>query len=706
MRPEILNYLFCQLDKLPGIGEKKLKAYQRLIFSKRKLLEDNTIPKIIDLLYHLPDRIQVRKKINSVFDANTGDFIIAKVKVLNHMRPDTPKRPYQINCFLGNDIVNIVYYKYYESYLLTKFKENTELYVSGKFEKYNDQYQIIHPDFITKNINEIPTFEPIYPLTFDISNRDIIKNIDIILKNIQELPEWINKDIMEKNNWLSWKKSLLMLHKPIINFDEKNNKFIQRIAFDELLAKQLALKIVKKNVNLRKEKLENNEKKLQQFFINNVVKFKLTGDQEKVLKEIENDTFSDKKMMRLLQGDVGSGKTIVAFLSMLNYIENNGQCVLMVPTSILATQHYEKLKEMCNIEYNNKIISVALLTGKVKGKKRDEILKQLKDGDIDILIGTHALIEDNVEFKDLRFVVIDEQHRFGVKQRLVLVNKSQNADILSMTATPIPRSLALTLYNDMDLSVIHEKPTNRKEVISSAISMDKYEELISKLKNIIDTTNEKIFWICPLVEETENIDLSNVEDKFKEFCGIFGDDKVAFIHGKMKEKEKDAIMEDFCKKDTTKRILIATTVIEVGIDIPEATLIIIEHPERFGLSQLHQLRGRVGRGDKQSYCIFLYNSSKMGANSFKRMSIMKNTTDGFKISEEDLKMRGIGEVLGLKQSGDDEYFVADLDRDFSLFELAMEESERIIKNNELKQYILLLYLFDYVDFIKNREVLN
>lgn len=355
---------------------------------------------------------------------------------------------------------------------------------------------------------------------------------------------------------------------------------------------------------------------------------------------------------------------------------------------------------------SRKTIKVALLTGKIKGKKRDEILKQLKNGEIDILVGTHALIEDNVEFNDLGFVVIDEQHRFGVKQRLNLINKSQNADILNMTATPIPRSLALTLYNDMDLSVIHKKPTNRKEVITSAISMDKYAELIGKMQNFINKTSEKIFWICPLVEENENMDLSNVNNKYEEFCKIFGTEKIAFIHGKLKEKEKDTIMEDFCDINSEKRILIATTVIEVGIDIPQATLIIIEHPERFGLSQLHQLRGRVGRGDKQSYCIFLYDTTKIGHTSFKRMSIMKNTTDGFKISEEDLKMRGIGEVLGLKQSGTDEYKIADLDKNFDLFELACQKADEIIENNEIRKYLLLLYLFDYVDFIKNKEVLN
>ena len=349
MRPEILNYLFSPINKINGIGEKKVKNYQRLLLSKSDLLENSNIPRIIDLLYHLPEKVQVRKRIKDFNEVTENDLITIKVKVLNHIRPTNSKMPYIINCFFGTNIVNIVYYKYYENFLLSKFKENTETYVSGVFKKYGDQFQIIHPDFITKNLDEIPILEPIYPLTFDISNREIIKNINIILQNIPELPEWLNRDIMEKNNWLSWKKSLLMLHKPVMNFDYQRNNFMRRLVFDEMLAKQLALKIVKKNsaIKSKKEILQNKEKKLQKFFIDNVIKFELTEDQKKVLAEIENDTFSSKKMMRLLQGDVGSGKTIVAFLSMLNYIENGKQCVLMAPTSILATQHYEKLKSMC-----------------------------------------------------------------------------------------------------------------------------------------------------------------------------------------------------------------------------------------------------------------------------------------------------------------------------------------------------------------------
>ena len=312
-------------------------------------MDGNAVPKIIDLLYHLPERVQTRKRINNIEEAFENEIITLKVKVLNHIKPMNNKAPYQINCFFGTNIVNVIYYKYYETFLLNKFKENTEVYISGTFKKYGDQYQIVHPDFITNNIDEIPVFDPIYPLTYDISNKEIIKNIDIILKNVFDLPEWIDEDIVEKNNWLSWKKSMLMLHKPVVNIDYQQSNFIRRLVFDEMLAKQLALKIVKKNTEIKSKKKEllNKEKKLKNFFIENVVKFTLTEDQKKVLNEIENDAFSDKKMTRLLQGDVGSGKTIVAFLSMLDYIENGKQCVLMVPTSILATQHYEKLKELC-----------------------------------------------------------------------------------------------------------------------------------------------------------------------------------------------------------------------------------------------------------------------------------------------------------------------------------------------------------------------
>jgi ATP-dependent DNA helicase RecG len=372
----------------------------------------------------------------------------------------------------------------------------------------------------------------------------------------------------------------------------------------------------------------------------------------------------------------------------------------MVPTTILAAQHFEKMDILCQ-----KLgVKVELLTSSTKNSKRKEVLERLKIGDIDILVGTHALIWEDIEFKNLSFSVIDEQHRFGVEQRLMLINKSKNMDILTMTATPIPRTLALTLYSDMDLSVIGTKPVNRKKVITTLVSGRKYPELISRMKNRIEI-NEKIYWVCPMVEENEQSYLMDVKTKYGEFCDIFGEKNVAFIHGKMTEREKDSAMESFCNGDG-KKILVSTTVIEVGIDVREATVIVVEHPERFGLSQLHQLRGRVGRGDRQSYCILLYDEKRCSRNAVRRLNVVRSTDDGFTIAEQDLKMRGIGEVVGSRQSGLYGYVFANLTRDFSLLEKAISYARDIVTDGKIEMYGDLLHLFGYANYLNSNEILN
>ena len=703
LRPDKFNFLFSNVILIKGIGEKTIKLLQKLIFSKKDLLEGEKNVRMVDLLYHLPEKILKRKFIKNFLEIEAGGENILKLTVIEHKAPQLhTKRPFVVVGELENGSeIDIVFYKVFENYINSRFKLNSKIIVSGKIESYNNRYQLVHPDFAVPENQEnlIPLFEAIYPLTAGLFNKELVRYLDEILSKVNDLGEWLSDDILKIKQWDSWKVSLVNLHKPKEFFDVKNNSFIYRLAFDELLAEQLALNIVKSRNT--KEKIDKNLIKgtLQEYFIKEKIAFELTEDQQKVLAEITEDTFSDKKMMRLLQGDVGSGKTIVAFLSALHYIENRKQVSIMVPTSILASQHFENIKLLC--EKDN--LKVELLTGKIKGKKREKILEDLKNGAIDILIGTHALIEDNVEFKELAFVVIDEQHRFGVEQRLKLIKKNKNIDILSMTATPIPRTLSLTIYNDMDLSVIKTKPKNRKEIITSSLSIDKYELLLQRVKEKIKF-DEKIYWICPLIEESEKIDLSNVEDKYKELSVIFGAEKISCIHGRMKQKEKDDIMEDF-SNNNEKKILIATTVVEVGVDIKNATIIIVEHPERFGLSQLHQLRGRVGRGDRQSYCIFLYNYDNITKNSIKRMDIMKNTNDGFLIAEEDLKIRGIGEVLGLKQSGEMDYKIADLNRDFYLLQEASVLARKIVAEKNIKQYIDLLFLFNYINYL-DRDLIN
>lgn len=699
MVPEELKFLLSPLSNLNGIGEKILQDYTRLLAKKRTLTHNS--PKILDLLLHLPEKIVERKFVDNIKNINFGDTITTKIKVITLNPPAKAKQPYTITCYLGMNFVSIVYYKYFEDFIKNKFIIDKEIYVSGKVDIYNSQIQIVHPDYITNNLDEIPKLEPIYPLTYNITNKNLIKNIDFVLNNCPDLPEWINEEILIKNGWINWKESLINLHRPASIFDLKNNKYRRRLAFDEILAQQLALAVVKTNSIKHNEKqaIIRDKMILKNKFLTEILPFTLTNDQKKAIEEIENDTFSNKRMIRLLQGDVGSGKTIVAFISMLNYIEKGKQCVLMVPTSILAVQHYENLKVFCD----KLDLKIDILTGKIKGKKRNIVLENLKNGETNILIGTHALIEENVEFNDLAFIVIDEQHRFGVEQRIALINKNDNTDILAMSATPIPRTLALTIYNEMSLTIIKEKPQNRKKIITSVIAIDKYENLINRIKEKIKI-GEKVYWICPLVEESENMDLTDVKNKYNEFCGIFGEENIAFIHGKMKEKEKDKIMEEFCA-DNQKKILISTTVIEVGIDVKDATVIVIDHPERFGLSQLHQLRGRVGRGDKQSYCILLCDYKNCGKNTIRRLNIMRATDNGFTIAEEDLKIRGIGEVIGIKQSGQQDYLIADLDEDYGLLEQAMYFVQNICKNSDFGKYRLLLYLFGYVGLLK-REILN
>jgi ATP-dependent DNA helicase RecG len=699
MRPEYMNFLFSTIDGIKGIGKKTLNSYSYLLNKKRKFLTVDKAPTMLDLLYHLPDRLLIRKKVKSVAEIRGSDHIIAKIKIVNHILPPTEKSPYKILGYLGDSFIHIIYYKVFSDWLKTKFPINKEVIVSGKVDFFDNQAQIVQPEYIDNygNLN-IPEFEPIYPLTMGITNKEISNHINFVLQNLPSINEWLPDDVLQENCWCSWKDSLLGLHKPQENFDIKNNKFLQRLVFDEFLAYQLSLMIIKKISfqKIIKNRLINDGRGLKNHFIQKLP-FKLTNDQEKAIREIEEETFSSIKMNRLLQGDVGSGKTIVAFLCGLNYIENNKQVVLMAPTSILAMQHYENILKICEGED----INIDILVGKTRVAKKRQIIDDLKNGKINILIGTHALIEENIEFKDLGLTVIDEQQRFGVEQRLVLINKNKNSDILSMSATPIPRTLALTIYSDMDLTVIRQKPLNRKDITTSLVSMKQYNTILERIKSKFET-DEKIFWICPLVEESEKVDLMNVKARYDELRDNFGEDRVSFIHGKM--KEKDDVMEDFIKNDR-KKILVATTVIEIGIDVKQATIIIIEHPERFGLSQLHQLRGRVGRNDRESFCILLFDHKNMGERSMKRLAVMRETNDGFTIAEEDLKLRGTGEILGVKQSGKTDFLIADIDRDMDLLFKSNALARKIINENSLSNYRDLLYMFSYVGYF-DRDVLN
>jgi ATP-dependent DNA helicase RecG len=696
-----LEYLLSPLSVLRGFGEKTVDIYKRLLISNR--LFDQKEPKIIDLIYHKPEKILHRVENPNLLSVLEGEYVKIKVCIDKIEQPPKYGRPLRIICSNETGFITIVYFGKIPDFLVKYFVIGKEIAVSGKVERFNNELQMTHPDYV--NNANIPEFEQVYPLTYGLSNRILRQSIQNVLKNLPNLPEWLNKDFLFKHQWKDWKDSIIGLHN-ISKNDELNGKnlFIERLSFDELLANQIALNLIREKLKSKMDKVqfENKSQELKQYFLKKL-NFELTNDQKKAIEEIEKDIFSNKRMLRLLQGDVGSGKTIVAFLTMLPFIKNNKQVVLMAPTSLLATQHYELFRQIC--ENNSANLKISLLTGKVKGKRKEKILQELKDGKINILIGTHAIFQSNVEFNDLGYVVIDEQHRFGVIQRFNLIEKGKNTDVLIMTATPIPRTLALTIYGDMDISTIMEKPKNRKEIITTSIQKDNFNELIQRIKGRI-SKGDKMYWVCPLIDESDEIKATPLFQRYEEFKKIFNERELGIIHGKLTEEEKDKIMRDFENKNGEIKILIATTVIEVGIDVPDATIIVIENPERFGLSQMHQLRGRVGRGDKQSYCILFYERPTI--NLRKRMNILKSSSDGFFISEEDLKMRGSGETLGLRQSGFQEYLIADLMENYNLLIEASKMAKNIIQNKELldnQSVKILLEMFGYGDCL-NEAILN
>ena len=551
---------------------------------------------------------------------------------------------------------------------------NENRLISGKLEYFRNTFQITHPTHVSalNNNKIIKSKEAVYSLTSGLNQKIMNKLTDQILNNLPNFNEWIETSILNKYKFKGWNEVVKNLHNPSDNNIKNKNLLRRRLAFDELLSHQLAIGIMR-NFNQKKKglKITSENKTLSKFYSN--LDFQLTNSQNNVIKEILQDLGSSNQMIRLLQGDVGSGKTIVALISMIKVFESNFQSALMVPTTILAFQHYENI---LNLLKDSKI-NVLVLTGKDKGKERKEKLDEIAKGKADIIIGTHALIQDTVKFNNLGLAVIDEQHRFGVYQRMVFNHKNHKPNILVMSATPIPRTLTLAAYGDMKESKLIEKPLGRKPIITSSLSLKKENQLIDRIKEKIKNSSSKFYWVCPLIEESEELDLKAAEERYKILKKYFKN-KVLLMHGRLSEIEKEEIMTKFKNEDY--KILVSTTVIEVGVDIPSATTIVIEHAERFGLAQLHQLRGRVGRNDIQSYCILLHKDN-IGEISKQRIDIMKQTNDGFKIAEEDLKIRGPGEILGKKQSGSPSFYVADLSFDYDLLEDAKIMVEDILSKN-------------------------
>lgn len=699
MRPYDLNQLFSGAKSLDGIGPRLLKLLEKLLDKG----EEAGGPRVLDLLWHMPTGIVDRRARPKIAEAMPGALATFEVRVLKHKAPPgrNSKAPYRINCEDDTGRLDLIFFRGEKKYLEAQLPVGQTRFVSGRVERYGDQLQMPHPDYIVspEELDTLPLLEPIYPLTAGLSGKVIRKAIIQAATLVPDLPEWQDAAWLKKNKWPSFAQALKLVHAPEAERDISTSGEVRmRLAYDEILSNQLSLALIRKQSKDIPGRVLKGTGEIS-VKIRAALPFKLTKSQEGSLHEINADLARPSRMLRLLQGDVGSGKTVVALLAMATAIEAGGQAALMVPTEVLARQHAKTLIPLCDAAG----LKVELLTGREKGRARKDLMGRLESGDIDILVGTHALFQKDVVFRDLAFAVIDEQHRFGVHQRLALQMKGGDAgsDVLVMTATPIPRTLLLTHYGDMEVSKLTEKPAGRKPIKTALVSQERMEDVFSGFKRALNTGTQ-IYWVCPLVESSEKIDLAAAEERHAHLKKWFGD-QVGLVHGQMKGPDKDAVMKAFSEGDLS--ILVATTVIEVGVDVPNATIMVIEHAERFGLAQLHQLRGRVGRGDKQSSCILLY-SPPLGATAKARLNIMRDTEDGFIIAEEDLKLRGGGEVLGTRQSGEQEFRLAQVPDFKDLLETAQDDAKLILETDpglaseRGKALRTLLYLFGYEEAVK------
>jgi ATP-dependent DNA helicase RecG len=685
MRPTRLDTLFADATTLPGIGPKL-----------GKLLAEFTGDKVIDLLFHLPANLIDRQYRPSLAEVEDGRIATFDVEVMKHdAPPNMGKRrnlPYRILCGNETGYVSLVFFRARGDWLTKAMPVGARRMVSGRVERFREQLQIVHPDHMLPQaeFEKLPIVEPVYPLTAGLSAKVLMKAIQAALPQLPALPEWQEAEWLKQQGWDDWHSAVQTVHRPEnMAALEPQNPARVRLAYDELLAHQLVLALVRRDRKKQQGRAYPAADEMQARLLA-LLPFPLTGSQEAAIADIRADMAAPMRMLRLLQGDVGSGKTVVAMMGMLQAVVNGAQAALMAPTEILARQHADTLGPWLD-ELG---IKWQLMTARNKGKLRAENLEALSAGDVQIAIGTHALFQDDVAFQNLGLAVVDEQHRFGVQQRMALSTKGHGVDVLVMTATPIPRTLTLTAYGDMDVSRMPDKPPGRQPVDTRVISMDRYAEVTQSLGNAIKD-GARVYWVCPLVSESELIDLAAAEDRAKALHAIYGD-TVGIVHGQMKAAEKDAVMARFAAGEIS--ILVATTVIEVGVNVPEATVMVIEHAERFGLAQLHQLRGRVGRGRDKSSCVLLYRGP-LGETSKARLTIMRETEDGFKIAEEDLRLRGAGEVLGTRQSGLPAFRLADLEAHADLLPAVHDDVKLLLERDPLlksprgEALRELLYLF-------------
>ena len=678
------NFFFNPVSKVKGIGPKIKK-----LFNEKKI--DTNIDLIFNFPYGLIDRTHC-PKLNNL---EIGKISTIFVKVRKHNFPRIRRLPNTVQCFDETGEINIVFFNSRENYIKEILPINSEVIISGKVNFYKNKYQITNPDYVTSINNEekVTKIMPTYASLKGISNKTINKIYENIIKEIPDVPEWHRDHIIKNNKWFSFKDSLIQLHNPKKIEDlDKNSLTYERISFDEIFSNLLIFAQIKKKIATiyKKPKLFSSDQKLK--LIKNL-SFTLTKDQETIIKEIDDSLKSDKKMIRLLQGDVGSGKTIISIITGLNVVAAGYQVALMCPTEILATQHLNLIRSLTK----GQDINVEILSSGINKKRQIEIKKELVEGKINFLIGTHSLFQETVSFLNLGLIIIDEQHKFGVRQRINLSDKGGvNCDVLLMSATPIPRTLILSTYGDMDISTLKEKPFKKTTIVTNIIPEKKIPDLINLIKKKIES-EQQIYWICPLIEESTKVNLTPVLERFKYITKFFPEN-VAVMHGNLKNDEKNIVMKSFLEKKFS--ILISTTVVEVGVDNPNANTIIIENSERFGLAQLHQLRGRVGRGIENGECILVYSKS-ISENGKKRLKILKESNDGFYISEQDLKLRGFGDIIGYKQSGQKDFIVADPMFHSHLFELAKQETDFYTQANlPIEKFNVLL------KFFKKDKILN
>jgi ATP-dependent DNA helicase RecG len=694
MRPSLLNPLFAALTTLPGIGPRLEKLY-------RRLLDREQAARVVDLLFHLPtgaiDR-RARPKLSEV----TPDTVATVLVTVDRHRPPPPQRPrapYQVYASDETNDVILTYFNARKDYLQQLLPVGERRYVSGTITLYDHMLQMVHPDRVVAeaDVAKLPLIEPVYPLTEGLSHNQVHKAVEAALARLPDLPEWQDLSWVARERFPPFAEALRSLHQPTRPSDVlPEGPAWSRLAYDEFLAGQLALALVRAHVRRPAGRATAGTGQLRKKLIA-ALPYSLTPSQSRAVADIVADLAKPERMLRLLQGDVGSGKTVVALLASAAVIEGGRQAALMAPTELLARQHFNTIAPLAAAAG----INVDILTGRERGRERESILERLALGDAHMLVGTHALFQETVAFRDLALAVVDEQHRFGVHQRLALAKKGEAVDVLVMTATPIPRTLVLTYFGDMDASELREKPAGRQPIDTRTVPLNRLEEVVGAVGRAL-AEGRRVYWVCPLVEVTENTDLAAAEARFAALKERFGA-MVDLVHGRMKGADKDRAMERFAAGET--RLLVATTVIEVGVDVPEATIMVIEHAERFGLAQLHQLRGRIGRGSERSTCLLLYRPP-LGETAKSRLNIMRETEDGFRIAEEDLKLRGEGDVLGTRQSGMPGFRIARIEshgkligaaRDEALLLLARDPTLASERGQALRH---LLYLFERDEAIR------